>query len=221
LAAGSKELGVAGAGCTNLRLPLPNHFLEEWGYSNRVKVFEAYVQKLGMSEQTVYLEGPSQKNLDITKYCSEKGSSKMFKDLYQPIWDNGENGTPVNDSNPMALYVYKTAMEYGSSGRFWEIWNEPDYTTSDKGWQPPTSPDNWWIRDPAPCELYNLLAPVQHYIRALRIAYEVIKYVDPNDFICIGGIGYESFLDAVLRNTDNPDGGKVSNSYPLKGGAYF
>ena len=60
IAAGSKELGIAGAGCTSLRLPLPNHFLEEWGYNNRIRVFEDYVQKLGMSEQTVYLEGPSE-----------------------------------------------------------------------------------------------------------------------------------------------------------------
>src|SRR5690606_28297851 len=183
--------------------------------------FKDYAQKLGMSEQTVFLEGPSATNRDMKIFCSAKGSSKMFKNMYEPIWDGGKNGTPVNDNNPMALYVYKTALEYGGTVRFWEIWNEPDYTSSDKGWQPPTAADSWWKRDPAPCELNNLQAPVQHYIRALRIAYEVIKYVDPNDFVCIGGIGYESFLDAVLRNTDNPSGGKVTSAYSKKGGAYF
>ena len=55
----------------------------------------------------------------------------------------------------------------------------------------------------------------------LRISYEVIKSVDKEAFICIGGIGYQSFLDAILRNTDNPDGGKVTDRYPYKGGAWF
>jgi hypothetical protein len=49
----------------------------------------------------------------------------------------------------------------------------------------------------------------------------VIKSVDPDAFICVGGIGYNSFLDAILRNTDNPDGGKVTDKYPYKGGAWF
>lgn len=221
IAAGSEELGIPGAGCNSLRLSLPNHFLERWGYDIRVNTFNDYIDELGMSELTVFLEGPSKENLDKTVYCAEKGASKMFKNLYEPIWDNGKNGTPVNENNVMALYVYKTAMKYGENVRFWEIWNEPDYTTTDKGWQPATSADNWWVRDPAPCEMTNLLAPLQHYIRALRISYEVIKFVDPDDFICIGGIGYESFLDAVLRNTDNPNGGKVTAEYPRKGGAYF
>lgn len=55
----------------------------------------------------------------------------------------------------------------------------------------------------------------------LRVSYEVIKSIDPEAFVCVGGIGYQSFLDAILRNTDNPDGGKVTNQYPYKGGAWF
>lgn len=145
----------------------------------------------------------------------------MFRNMYEPIWDNGANGTLVNEKNVFALYVYKTALAYGETVRFWEIFNEPDYTSTDKGWQSPDELDSWWKRNPAPCELSNLLAPIEHYIRALRIAYEVIKFVDPNDFVCVGGIGYESFLDAILRNTDNPDRGEVNSTYPLKGGAYF
>ncbi len=221
LAAGSEESGVAGAGCNSLRLSLPHQFLETWGYEIREKTFLDYRDKLGMSEQTVFLGTPATSDRDTKVYCSGKENSKLFKNLYEPIWDNGKNGTPVNDKNIFALYVYKTAKTYGETVRFWEIFNEPDYTSSDKGWQPATANDSWWKRDPAPCELNNMLAPVQHYIRSLRIAYEVIKYVDPDAFIAVGGIGYESFLDAILRNSDNPDGGKITAQYPLKGGAYF
>jgi hypothetical protein len=174
-----------------------------------------------MSELVTFLGGPAENALSNQIFCTAKGSSRLFINLYEPIWDNGESGTPVNDSNHMALYVYKLVTAYTGKVRYWEVLNEPDYTSTDKGWQNAQSSDNWWIRDPAPCELDNLFAPVQHYVRALRIAYEVIKSISPNDFVCIGGIGYESFLDAVLRNTDNPDQGRISGNYPLKGGAYF
>lgn len=58
-------------------------------------------------------------------------------------------------------------------------------------------------------------------IGLLRISYEVIKTVDENAYVCIGGIGNPAFLDAVLRNTDNPIDGTENNDYPLLGGAYF
>ncbi len=221
LAAGSTASGVPGAGCNALRLSLPNHFLERWGYDIRVNTVKFYHDKLEMDHHTVFVGYPSDANLENKTYCAEKGASKMFARMYEPIWDNGENGTPVNENNPMALYFYQLVTKYKETVTFYEIWNEPDYTSTDKGWQPKESADNWWIRDPAPCELNNLLAPVQQYVRALRIAYEVIKFVDPGAFICIGGVGHDSFLDAVLRNTDNPDKGKVTDKYPLKGGAWF
>jgi len=80
---------------------------------------------------------------------------------------------------------------------------------------------NWWENNPDPCELGNLKAPVFHYIRTLRIAYEVIKWIDPGAYVAPGGLGYPSFLDAMLRNTDNPVDGSVTAAYPLRGGAYF
>ncbi|MBK8806688.1 MAG: hypothetical protein IPO21_08600 [Bacteroidales bacterium] len=55
----------------------------------------------------------------------------------------------------------------------------------------------------------------------MRVCYEVIKYLQPDDFVCLGGIGYSSFLDALLRNTDNPTDGSVGIDYPHKTGAYF
>jgi hypothetical protein len=39
--------------------------------------------------------------------------------------------------------------------------------------------------------------------------------------VAVGGLGYPSFLAAVLRYTDDPAGGAVSAEHPEKGGAYF
>jgi hypothetical protein len=55
---------------------------------------------------------------------------QLFQNMYLPIWNNGENGTPVNDQNYYARYVYLTVMEYQDDIRFWEIMNEPDFTDS-------------------------------------------------------------------------------------------
>ena len=85
----------------------------------------------------------------------------------------------------------------------------------------PGEAGNWWDNNPNPCDLLNLKAPIFNYIRTLRIVYEVVKSVDPAAYVSMGGVGYPSFLDAMLRNTDNPAGGAVSTDYPLKGGAYF
>jgi len=54
----------------------------------------------------------------------------------------------------------------------------------------------------------------------LRIAWEVIKKYQPNEYVCMGS-GYPAFVDVILRNTDNPTDGSVTTDYPNKGGSYF
>jgi hypothetical protein len=104
--------------------------------------------------------------------------------------------------------------------KYWEIWNEPDFDFVGDSSKQPGEDGNWWEHDPDPCH-YALRAPVEHYIRLLRISYEVIKTIAPEDYVALGGIGYPSFLDLVLRKTDNPLGGGIDSLYPHTGGAYF
>ena len=163
---------------------------------------------------------PSVDSRDSVFYCPENQSA-LFKDMYLDIWDNGANGTPINDDNPFAVYIYNTVVNYGDYVTFWEVYNSPDFDlTGDKGWLPPGEPGNWWENDPEPCDI-SIHAPVTHYIRALRIAYEIIKTLDPESYVTVSGIGFPSFLDALLRKTDNPLNGTVAPGYPLTGGAYF
>ncbi len=219
LAAGNETLGVPGIGAKTIRPFLPDHFLEEYGYDIRLGEFDHYAS-LGLDKNTLVIGFPSEEHRDPTFHCPDI-QSETFDNMYTSIWDNGENGTPVNDSNHLALYMYKLVHLYGDKVTFWEIWNEPgfDFTYS-KGWLPPGQPGNWWDNNPEPCD-YKLHAPIFHYVRILRICYEVIKYIDPEAYITLGSVGFPSFMDAVLRNTDNPSDGSVNNMYPLGGGAYF
>lgn len=218
IAIGNPLVGQPGVGVTALRPGMFEHFVEQWGYDIRVNAFQHY-STLGSSENVLFLGYPSEEHREQTYHCPTR-KSEVFKNLYADIWDDGANGTPVNDNNYYALYVYKVVQRYKNHVRFWEVWNEPDYSYSWASEAPRGEAGNWWENNPNPCD-YALHAPVFYYIRMLRISYEIIKTLDPDAYVAVGGLGYPSFLDVILRNTDNPDRGLVTDKYPLKGGAYF
>ncbi|MEM9887763.1 MAG: T9SS type A sorting domain-containing protein [Bacteroidota bacterium] len=222
IAAGSSERGIPGVGVRALRPSLPEWLMEIYGYDFRKTTYE-YYETLGMTDHTVIVEGPADWHRDLYNYCgngNDNDKSRLFANMYTPIWDNGENGTPVNDTNYLALYLWKTVNIYKDHIRFYEIWNEPDFFFYGNIWNYRDPNNTWWVRNPDPCE-YQLHAPIFHYVRTLRISYEVIKSVDPDAFVSIGALGMPHFLDAVLRNTDNPVDGTPTEEYPLGGGAYF
>ncbi len=201
---------ISKAGGNTLRPTLPESFVERWGYSIRLNEFKYYAVDLGMKDITVFLEGPSEAHRDLTTYPGCSNSSKSFKNLYEPIWL--ADGT-VNPNNFYANYVYKLVQTYGPYVKNWEVINEPDLGSATRS--------NWLTRAPLPAEMSNFRAPFFNYIRMLRITWEVVKKYNPDDFVTPGGIGYSEFLDALMRYTDNPNGGAVSSQYPNKGGAYF
>jgi hypothetical protein len=229
LAAGNQALGIQGVGAKSIRQGLYFELLRTWGNGVRLPEVQHY-KALGMSDMTALILGggnggtqpaPPNDVRDMTEYCP--GSpSELFANMYLPIWDNGAGGTPYNDQNHYAKFLYETVVTYKPYIKFWEIWNEPGFDyTGNIGWRPAGDPvGNWWDRDPIPCE-YKLRAPIEHYVRMLRISYEVIKTVDPTAYVYMSSPGFPSFLDAVLRNTDNPNDGSITTAFPKKGGAYF
>jgi uncharacterized repeat protein (TIGR01451 family) len=223
LSGGNKDLGVEGVGVKALRPYIPENFTEVWGQNFRVNTFKQY-QTLGLTDNTTIVGFPADWHRDQTRYpCPNGGDvqSELFSNLYTDIWDGGANGTPYNDNNYYAAYMYKTVTMYKPYVKFWEIWNEPGFDyTGNRGWRQAGEQGNWWDNNPDPCD-YKLHAPIFHFNRILHISYEIIKRVDPDAYVVLSGVGYASFLDAVCRNTENPDGGQVTPQYPLKGGAYF
>jgi hypothetical protein len=218
IAAGDPAQGIKGVGATTIRPGMTADVYSIFGYNLNVGDFALYHQ-LGMADFTGIIGGPPEWQRDFTNYCPGVPST-LFKDIYLPIWDNSD-GTPINEANHFANYMYKVVDQYKDDVTFWEIWNEPgfDYTNGN-GRKLPGEPGNWWDNDPDPCD-YKLRAPIEQYVRLLRISWEVIKTLDPESYVTLGDPGFPSFLDAVLRNTDNPDGGAVGPGFPYGGGAYF
>ncbi len=198
-------------GAHSVRPALPEYFVDQYGYDIRVSTFRAYTTTLGMKELTCFVEGPSAAHRENITHPGATGQSKVFANLYEPIWN--ADGS-VNANNYYAYYLYRLLQTYGDYVRFWEVVNEPDFTNM-------RDPSEWANRPPTPGEMVNLQAPIYSYIRMLRISYEVIHKYRPNAYVTTGGVGYPTFVDALLRYTDNPDGGRVTAQYPLGGGAYL
>ena len=219
LAMGDDAMGVAGVGANAVRPGLFAHFLEEFGYDIRREEFALY-SRLGTSENVVIVGYPSEAQRGDEEWCDGQRSG-LFRGMWDPIWDDGADGTPYNEGNAYASYLYRAVEEYGDHVRFWEIWNEPDAAHGGgNSWREPGDPLSWFDGPIDPCEM-KFHAPVRAYVRMLRISYEVIKRLQPDDYVAIGGVGTAGFLDAVLRTTDEPTEGRVTPDYPHAGGAYF
>ena len=236
LLVGNPSKGRVGVGAVSLRPALYEYFVERYGYEIRVNEFK-YYKDMGARDNVIFIGGqPASyanggtregevEHQEYKSYYNENGQpvrSLSYENLYEPIWIEVDGKKVVNPENYYAASTYRLIDTYKDYASFYEIVNEPDYTYmpnlagSGRG-----VAGNWWENDPQPAALYNWRAPIQSYIRLLRVSYEVIKALDPEALVCVGGVGYPSFLDAIMRNTDNPDAGKVTAEYPLKGGAWF
>ena len=226
LAAGNEARGIVGLGAKSTRPGLFDEVLGVYGYDASLDDF-AYFEAAGMTDLTAIVGFPKDGNRAYFESpCHEEEKwNALFRGIYEPIWDGGANGTPYHDDNLWAAYLYEVVTRYTDQVKFWEIWNEPglyrgDPAESEKFWGGPDYPGSWWVDDPDPCD-YVIHAPIEHFVRTLRVAYEVIKAVSPDDYVAIAGVGSQSFLDALLRNTDEPTEGRVTPEFPRYGGAYF
>jgi hypothetical protein len=97
------------------------------------------------------------------------------RNLYAPIFTDGTDvpapGKTANPDNPWARFVAQIANRYrpgGTAGlhvRDWEIWNEPDL-----------------------CQFWT--GSAAEYARLLKVAYLVIKNIDPQATVVWGGLAH-------------------------------
>ena len=202
----------AEAGANSARLKLPEGHLETWGYDIEVGDMKSYAN-LGMSDHIAFLSAPT------AAHSTAPAGLPAWQleyyapaNLYEPIFQ--QDGT-VNPNNYWASYVYRTVTTYKTWVHTWEVWNEPDWVPD---WQTSLK---WETDPPTKQELVRFNGSIFDYVRMLRVSSEAAKAADPQAKIALGGIGYPSFLSAILRYTDNPSGGAKSAEYPETGGKYF
>ena len=71
IAAGDSSMGVPGVGIKSFRVPLPENFLDFWGYDIRVDAFQHY-DDLGLKDNTVCLlyTSPSPRDATLSRMPS-------------------------------------------------------------------------------------------------------------------------------------------------------
>ena len=196
------------AGFDGQRKKLPEQHFETWGYTTEINDAKTNI-KLGILDVVGYLATPTKSH---SSGANSNAELCYPANLYEPIWlSDGK----VNPNNYWAYYVNETVTLYKDYIRIWETWNEPDYTRNYN------NVGKWATEPPSPSDLSHWYGTIFAYIRLLRITYEVAKKADPSCWVATGGLGYVEFLDAILRYTDNPDEGKLTDEYPAYGGAYF
>ena len=110
LAGGNPALGIKGIGATTARPGIAESLLETYGYDALIPTYETLYQR-GMRDMNAIVGEPSDAHRDYAFHCPNK-QSIMFRNMYEPIWDGGLNGTPVNENNYYALYLWKAVNKY-------------------------------------------------------------------------------------------------------------
>lgn len=200
-------------GASSLRTTLPEYYLEKWGDPIETTDY-AFYETLGLGHHACFLIGPTLAHSKAPAGTEEWELAHFSpKNLYEPIFR--ADGS-VNPDNYWAAYVERVAKNYGASLDIYEVWNEPDQVGGN--WQ---ATQGWETEPPKPADLIWWNDTVFAYIRMLRITHEVVHKFDDSAAVTTGGIGYGSFLSALLRYTDEPEAGKVTDAFPHKGGQYL
>lgn len=208
----SSQMSVA-AGATSLRTTLPEYYLEKWGDEIETSDYDFY-ETLGLGHHVCFLIGPTAEHSSAPAGTEEWELAHYApKNLYEPIFK--ADGS-VNPDNYWAAYVERVAKTYGKYLDIYEVWNEPDQVGGN--WQ---ATQAWDTSPPKPSDLIWWNDSVFAYIRMLRITHEVVHKFDDSAAVTTGGIGYSSYLGALLRYTDEPDAGAVTDDFPNKGGKYL
>lgn len=207
----SAEIGAA-AGARSLRVKLPASHLKRWGYDIERGDIATYAS-LGMADHIGFLIGSETVGQSTAPDGAAEWENEYYipRNLYEPVFDGSG---AINPENYWGAYVYGAVSQYKDHIKLWHIWNEPDWVSD---WR---VTETWATEPPTKAQLPRFNGSVFDYVRMLRVAKLAARAADPEAMIATGGIGYPTFLDAVLRYTDNPDGGTVSEAYPETGAAY-
>jgi hypothetical protein len=198
-------------GCNSIRVSLPEAHLVTWGYDIEASDVAMYAE-FGLDHHIAFLTTPTRDHSTAPADVPDwELAHYLPKNLYEPVLVDGA----INPNNYWAEYVFKTVSTYKDHVDMWEVWNEPD-------WVPDWSVTETWDTDPPTAQqLVRFGGSIFDYVRMLRVTREAALLADPDAKIALGGIGYPNFLDALLRYTDNPDGGGVTGEFPATGAAYF
>lgn len=193
------------SGSDAVRVKLPEGFLVQWGYDILVPTMQTRAT-YGMSNHMSWLCAPTQAH----STAPANGNLEYYipSNLNEPIFDTSGN---VNANNYWASYVSQTITTYAPYIKVFSVWNEPDWVSDYSITQ------KWPATPPSIADLPRFNGSIFDYARMLRIAKVVAAKISPDVRIATGGLGYPTFLAALAKYSDNPNGGAITADYPAAG----
>lgn len=221
---------VWNAGGRNIRVYLPDYYVSQYGANFAAYDFSIY-NAIGYTNITAFLGGCYSGNSINYTFSGTSTPSWFWRGMYDSIYH--WNGS-IDTANTFANYVYKTVNYYSATSpkvTMWEIVNEMLIAGGNFNVNP-SDPNYWGTHMPTANQLPNAASPFPYCVRLMRIAYTVIKNIDPTAHISIGGMIATEEMKCMATYTDNPGAGDISGAgsgtagsvttaYPLAGSAYF
>lgn len=130
--------------------------------------------------------------------ASSPGRFTVPKGLYGSIFDDGTDvykpGVKSNRDNYYADYIFDMAQRFKGKINVWQVWNEPDYPLGEltAGTTASNGVARYWT------------GSVQDYVRMLKITNTIVKGIDPNAKVALGGLGYDKYLAGIIENGGAP-----------------
>lgn len=101
-------------------------------------------------------------------------------DVYKP-------GVKPNLENYYAAYMFDMVSRFKGKIHYWQAWNEPDFPSGDLAAGTTSSGGNrYWT------------GSVDDYVRLLKVSHVIVKGIDPQAKVTLGGLGYEKYLAGII-----------------------
>lgn len=145
----------------------------------------ATLHQMGVSIEAMICDTPAWASASGSQYAVPNGlNAPIFADgtdVYKP-------GVGVNPANTYASYLYDLVSRYKGEIKVWQVWNEPDFPSGDltAGTTSSNGTTRYWQ------------GSVQDYVRLLKVSAAIVHGVDPQAQVALGGLGYSSYLSAIL-----------------------
>ena len=155
----------------------------------------AKLASLGLKTEAMVCDTPTWASGDasapVKKYSVPAGLSQA---IFADGTDVYKAGVRPNPNNYFAVYMFEMVSRYKGQVASWQVWNEPDFPSGQttRGYTGTNGATRYWT------------GSIQDYVRLLKVAHTVVKGVDPAARIALGGLGYESYLAAVIDNGGAP-----------------
>ncbi|HEY9723939.1 MAG TPA: hypothetical protein V6D47_18200 [Oscillatoriaceae cyanobacterium] len=144
------------------------------------------LHQMGVGIEAMICDTPSWASSSGSQYAVPNGlSAPIFADgtdVYKP-------GVGANPANTYASYLYDLVSRYKGEITTWQVWNEPDFPSGDlTAGTTSNGSTRYWQ------------GSVQDYVRLLKVSAAIVHGLDPHAQVALGGLGYDSYLSAILDN---------------------